>query len=239
MAGTGPAMTLEGLLCLSSNMAPPLSLLFDLDGTVVDSRPGILASCRAALRALGHSPDDLDIDGLIGPPLEEVLAVVLARFGDDRVGEAALAYREHYGRAGFRETAVYPGLVAALDGLRALDARLYIATSKRRVFAEKILDHLGLIDRFAGVHGSEPDGTFDRKADLVAHVLDRHGLEAGRCRMVGDRRHDAEGARANGVSTVGVLWGYGGRAELEAAGVLHLVSAPAELIPIVEAHDGA
>jgi len=218
---------------LCSGMAPPLSILLDLDGTVVDSRPGILASCQAALRALGHRPDGLDLDGLIGPPLEEVLAVVLAGYGDDRVGEAALAYREHYGTAGFRETAVYPGLPAALDDLLALDATLYIATSKRRVFAERILDHLGLIDRFAGVHGSEADGTFDRKADLVAHVLDRHGLGPGRCLMVGDRRHDAEGARANGVATVGVLWGYGDRAELEAAGVLHIVAEPPELVSIV------
>src|ERR1700730_8351383 len=98
--------------------APPLSILLDLDGTVVDSKPGILASCSAALRSLGHRPDSLDIANLIAPPLEEFLAELLGRFGDDRVAEAVLAYRGHYGSVGFRETTVYPGLAAALDPLR-------------------------------------------------------------------------------------------------------------------------
>lgn len=216
--------------------APPLSILFDLDGTVVDSKPGILASYTVALAALGHRADGLEIDPLIGPPLEESLARMLARLGDDRVTEAALAYREHYGTAGYLETTAYPGLAAALDRLLALGTRLYIATSKRTVFAERILQHLGLIDRFAGVYGSEPGGALDRKADLVADVLQRHGLSADRCLMVGDRRQDAEGARANGVGIVGVLWGYGDRAELEAAGVLQLVAHPGELIGVVQAH---
>jgi len=217
---------------------PPLSILFDLDGTVVDSKPGILASCRAALGALGHRPDSLDIDKLIGPPLEDVLTEILGRFGDDRIAEAVLVYRDHYGTAGFRETTVYPGLAAALDQLLALQARLYVATSKRRVFAEQILEHLGLIDRFAGVYGSEPGGAVDRKADLIADVLRRRDLSADRCLMVGDRRQDAEGARANGVSSVGVLWGYGDRAELESAGVMHIAAYPGDLIPIAQIHRG-
>ena len=204
--------------------APPLSILFDLDGTVVDSKPGILASCSAALHALGHRPDKLEVDNLIGPPLEEVMAEVLSRFGDDRVAEAVLAYRDHYGSVGFLETTVYPGIEAALDELLALKAKLYIATSKRTIFAERILGRLGLIDLFAGVHGSEPGGGVDRKADLVADVLRRHELSADRCLMVGDRRQDVEGGRANGVSTVGVLWGYGDRDELQSAGVMHIAA---------------
>ncbi len=216
--------------------APHLSILFDLDGAVVDSKPGILASCDAALRALGHRPGSLDLDNLIGPPLEEVMAEILGRFGDDRVAEAVLAYREHYGSAGYLETTVYPGLAAALDQLLALKATLYIATSKRTVFAERILETLGLIDRFTGVHGSEPGGAVDRKADLIADVLRRHELSVERCMMVGDRRQDMEGGRTNGVATVGVLWGYGDLDELRSAGAMHIAAHPAELIPIAEAH---
>lgn len=215
-----------------------LSILFDLDGTVVDSQPGILASCQAALRALGHPAEDLDIGGLIGPPLEDVLNVVLARFGDHRVDQAVAAYRDHYGSTGYRATTAYPGVGEALDQLRALDATLFIATSKRTVFARKILEHLKLIDRFAGVYGSEPDGTFDRKAELIAHVLERHKLLATSCLMVGDRRHDVEGARANGVATVGVLWGYGEADELRTAGALHLAAGPPDLIGIAGAFRG-
>jgi phosphoglycolate phosphatase len=147
-----------------------------------------------------------------------------------------LAYRSHYGSTGFRETMAYPGIAAALDQLLARRAKLYIATSKRTIFAERILEHLNLIDLFTGVHGSEPDGAVDRKADLIADVLRRHNLSAARCLMVGDRRQDVAGARSNGVSSVGVLWGYGELEELQSAGAMHIVARPAELISIVEAY---
>lgn len=214
--------------------SPDFAILLDLDGTVVDSEPGILSSCSAALRALGHRPGDLNMSGMIGPPLEEVLAEVLGRFGDDRLAEAVTAYRAHYGESGFLETTIYPGVASALDRLSAMRARLYIATSKRTVFAEAILRHLGLIDRFAGVHGSEPGCALDAKADLIAHVLRLHRLSANQCLMVGDRRHDVLGAKANGVATVGVLWGYGSRHELESARALHIISRPLELVAIAE-----
>src|SRR5579864_8676863 len=95
------------------------SVLFDLDGTLVDSRPGIAASCLAALRALGHSPDETsDIDRFIGPPLEEVMQALLQPYGDSRVGEAVAAYRHHYGECGLFESEPYPGIVRALQEVR-------------------------------------------------------------------------------------------------------------------------
>lgn len=214
--------------------AGPLVILLDLDGTVVDSEPGILASSKAALHALGHPTDDLDIGDLIGPPLEEVLRTVLERFGDDRVAEAVLAYREHYGSAGLVQTTVYPGMEAALGCLSALGARLCIATSKRTIFAERILGHLGLRAAFSGVHGSEPGGAVDRKGDLIAEILKQNALEDDMCLMVGDRREDVLGARANGIATIGVLWGYGNREELKAAGAEHIVARPEDLVAVVE-----
>lgn len=215
--------------------AATLAILLDLDGTLVDSEPGIRDSCAAALRALGHPADGLEIAGLIGPPLEEIMAAILKRFGDDRVEEAVLAYRAHYGATGLLATTIYPGIEAMLDRLAALDVALYVATSKRRVFAQRILGHLGLAARFVGVHGSEPGGALDKKADLIAHVLTRHGLRAEHCLMVGDRRQDVLGARANGLAAVGVLWGYGDREELETAGARHVIERPDELVGIAEA----
>jgi phosphoglycolate phosphatase len=92
------------------------SVLLDLDGTLIDSQPGILASCLAALRALGHEPDEtLDIRGAIGPPLEDVMRVLLQAYGDDRVDEAAAAYRRHYGESGFLGSEPYPGIGGALQ----------------------------------------------------------------------------------------------------------------------------
>ncbi len=159
----------------------PPTILLDLDGALVDSLPGIEASGRAALAALGHPPDPaLDIAAMIGPPIEEMM-------------------------------------------------QLMLATSKRRVFAERILDHTGLATRFAAVHGSEPGGALDHKPELIAHILARHDLDAAACVMVGDRRHDIAGARANGMRGLGVLWGYGAREELEAAGADALVAAPHDL----------
>lgn len=219
--------------------APPAAILFDLDGTLVDSEPGIRASAQAALAALGHQPADFSIAELIGPPLEEVMAVILGRFDDDRVAEGVQAYRAHYGAQGFLATEFYPGVSETLEQLLGLNMPIYVATSKRTVFAQRILEHLGRSAVFAGIYGSEPDGAVDSKADLIAHLLRRHDLPANRCLMVGDRRQDVLGAAANGVATVGVLWGYGDREELETAGARWIISRPAELVGIVsELHDG-
>ena len=102
------------------------------------------------------------------------MALVLARFGDDRVAEAVLAYRAHYGVEGFRATEFYPGVSEALEQLAGTS--LYVATSKRTVFARRILEHLGASAAFVDIYGSEPDGALDQKAELIAHVLQRHDL---------------------------------------------------------------
>ena len=208
----------------------PPTILLDLDGALVDSLPGIAASGRAALVALGHPPDPgLDIAAMIGPPIEEMMQLMLARYGDGRVAEGVAAYRADYGARGLLDSPPYPGIPEALGALRAAGARLMLATSKRRVFAERILDHTGLAPRFAAVHGSEPGGALDHKPELIAHILARHDLDPAACVMVGDRRHDIAGAHANGVRGLGVLWGYGAREELEAAGADALVAAPHDL----------
>ncbi len=209
---------------------PPRTILLDLDGTLVDSRPGILLSCRAALRALGHEPDaDLDVTALIGPPMDDVMRHLLAPHGDARVAEAVAAYRRDYGERGLYASRAYPGIADALRALRGAGARLRVATSKRTAFAERILEHLGLDHHFDGIHGAEPGGALDGKPELIAHVVASHGLRAGRCRMVGDRRQDVAGAHANGMLAVGALWGYGGRDELEAAGADRLAATPEAL----------
>ena len=210
-------------------MAATRSVLLDLDGTLVDSQPGIVASCLAALRALGHRPDDaLDIKPLIGPPLEDILQVLLRAYGDDRVDDAVTAYRDHYGESGFLGSVPYPGIGGALKDMRQAGLRLYLATSKREVFARRILEHTELTVYFDGIHGSVPGGRLDHKPELLAHILSEQGLTAPQCLMVGDRRHDIAGAHAVGMRGLGVLWGYGSRDELVAAGADQLVALPSE-----------
>jgi phosphoglycolate phosphatase len=206
------------------------TVLLDLDGTLIDSYPGILASCLAALRALGHEPDEtLDIRRHIGPPLEDVMQLLLQSYGDDRVGEAAAAYRRHYGDTGLLGSIPYPGIDESLEEMKRAGLKIYLATSKRETFARRILDHLKLAANFDGIHGSLPGGELDHKPELLAHILSQHGLSASRSVMVGDRRHDIAGAHAVGMRALGVLWGFGTRDELEAAGADQLVDSPSEL----------
>ena len=206
------------------------NVLLDLDGTLIDSYPGILASCLAALRALGHEPDEtLDIRRFIGPPLEDMMQILLRLYGDDRVDEAVAAYRQHYGETGYLGSVPYPGIGQSLEEMKRGGLRIYLATSKRMVFASRILDHLKFATDFDGIYGSVPGGALDHKPELLAHVLSRHSLSPSHSLMVGDRRHDISGAHAVGMRGLGVLWGYGSRDELETAGADQLVASPADL----------
>jgi len=211
-------------------MTSTRSVLLDLDGTLIDSQPGILASCLAALRALGHEPDEtLDIKRAIGPPLEDLMQVLLQRYGDDRVGEAVAAYRQHYGEIGLLGSEPYPGIGSALEEMQQAGLRLYLATSKREIFSSRILHHLGLPTYFDGIPGSVPGGGLDHKPELLAHVLSQHNVLPSHSLMVGDRRYDISGAHAVGMRALGVLWGYGTRDELETAGADQLVESTPDL----------
>jgi phosphoglycolate phosphatase len=211
-------------------MTPACSVLLDLDGTLIDSQPGILASSLAALRALGHEPDEtLDIKRTIGPPLEDMMRVLLQPYGDDRIGEAVAAYRRHYGESGFLGSEPYPGIGSSLKEMQQAGLRIYLATSKREIFASRILHHLGFAAYFDGIHGSVPGGGLDHKPELLAHILSEHKISPSHGLMVGDRRYDISGAHAVGMRGLGVLWGYGTRDELETAGADQLVESTADL----------
>ena len=211
-------------------MSLACSVLLDLDGTLVDSQPGILASCMAALRSLGHEPVEiLDIKRVIGPPLEDVLRFLLQPYGDDRIGDAVLAYRQHYGEIGLFGSKLYPGISASLKTMQQAGLRLYLATSKRETFARRILEHLKLATYFDGIHGSVPGGELDHKPELLVRILSEHGISPAHSLMVGDRRHDISGAHAVGMRGLGVLWGYGTRDELETAGADQLVESTDDL----------
>lgn len=205
-------------------MSSAPSVLLDLDGTLIDTRPGIFASCRAALRALGHDPGEaLDIERAIGAPLEDILQALLRAHGDDRIDETVAAYRHHYGASGLLESEPYPGISGALQEMRRAGLRIYLATSKRDVFARRILENLKLATYFDGTYGSVPGGKLDHKPELLAHILSEQQVSASYCVMVGDRRHDIIGAHAVKMRGLGVLWGYGSRDELESAGADQLV----------------
>ena len=210
--------------------APASAILLDLDGTLIDSQPGILSSCRAALRALGHVPGPMqNLSAVIGPPMDDVMRFLLAPYGDDRVAEAVAAYRVDYGQNGLFKSVPYKDIADALDKMKQAGAQLYLATSKRTVFAMRLLEHLNLESLFAGIYGSEPGGALGHKPELISYILSQHALTQSCCVMVGDRRYDVSGAHANKIQALGVLWGYGTRDELEAVGADKLVADPEAL----------
>jgi phosphoglycolate phosphatase len=206
------------------------TVLLDLDGTLTDNHEGITRSIVHALAALGApAPDAAALAACIGPPLRTSFARLLATTEVATVERALAHYRARYAQVGWQENFVYAGIHDALDALATGGARLILCTSKPQPFAERIVARFDLAPRLAGVYGADLAGTLDDKARLMAHLIAREGLDAAACTMVGDRHHDIDAARANGVRTVGVLWGYGSRTELEAAGAQAFAATPAEL----------
>lgn len=206
------------------------NILFDLDGTLTDSRPGIVACLQHALTTLGYaSPADHNLDALIGPPLRDGLSYLLNLPPHDAQVDRAMAiYRDRFATVGLFENRVYPHIPEGLATLAA-QHRLFVATSKPQVFAERIIEHFGLSPYFSAVYGSELDGRLAHKGDLIAHVLASVGLRPQETLMVGDRYHDIAGALHNHIVPVGVLWGYGSVEELQQAGAEHFLYDPSEL----------
>jgi phosphoglycolate phosphatase len=207
-----------------------MNVLIDLDGTLTDPKKGITACIQHALRSLGYNvPEEAALIRYIGPPLKEAFRELLPLDKHSEVDLAIEKYRERFTAVGMFENSVYPGIAEALESLRSRGARLLVATSKPRVFAERILEHFELSHYFEKIYGSELDGTRTNKAHLISFILSSSSLNPAHTTMVGDRLHDAMGAIANGVKPVGVLWGYGGREELLGAGVVKLLEAPRDL----------
>ena len=205
--------------------------LFDLDGTLTDSGEGIMNSIRHALHKFGITEyEETTLRKFIGPPLAECfqkyfdLSPEEARKGIDY-------YREYYTDGGMFENEVYHGVKELLEGLNAKGKTLIVATSKPELFAEQILEHFELDRYFEEITGSELSGQRTRKAEVIAEALRRMAAAPEHTVMVGDRRHDVEGAHANGVRCIGVLYGYGGREELTEAGADEICGQVQDLIP--------
>jgi phosphoglycolate phosphatase len=206
------------------------TLLLDLDGTLIDPAPGILGCYRRALASFGVFPPDAeDLRWVIGPPIRESFRQLLEGRGDAE--EAVRIYREQYSEWGLYQAAVYPGVPEALARHLAHGTRLVLCTAKSRGFARRVVDHFGLAPLLSGLYGSELDGRFEDKAELIAHLLQAENLQPRDVCMVGDRKHDVIAAAKHDVPTIGVLWGYGGREELEKAGAAMLIQHADELLP--------
>lgn len=191
------------------------TVIFDLDGTLTESEPGITKSVQYALEQMNRPPlDAATLRRFIGPPLRESF-IAVAGMAEDEADEAVRIYRERFSTVGWMENSVYEGIAPLLRALKAGGAYVAIATGKPEVFSRKIIDYFGLapyIDRLEAITLS------DHHADKVALVRRALPERYERACMVGDRAGDMEGALGNGIDGIGALYGYGTREELENAG---------------------
>ena len=205
----------------------PGAVLFDFDGVLVDSRAAIANCINFGLAAVGaplRSNDELA--PWIGPPLIYAFAELAS---PDAAPDALAAYRSRYVTSSLRETLPVPGVLEALAEIAATTPTA-LATSKPRAFALPLCERLGFARHLTVIEGPSLDAVAETKAETIARALAALALAPdARAVMVGDRRHDVEGAHANGIPCIGVLWGIGDRAELEAAGADAVIGSPREL----------
>lgn len=194
-------------------------ILFDLDGTLTDSLPGITRSVAYALKAKGIEVENLQtLQCFVGPPLKESFQKYYG-FSEEEAGDCVKLYREYYTKTGIFENAVYDGIEPLLRRLKEKGAVLLVATSKPEVYAKQILEYFHLDSYFDFIGGAELTETRTAKAEVIRYVLEEMGISDRELAvMVGDREHDVLGAKVEGVSCIGVLYGYGSREELEKAG---------------------
>jgi phosphoglycolate phosphatase len=205
------------------------TVLFDLDGTLTDSFEGIANSIIYALGKLGLPlPSREALVPFMGPPLR----VGLRRLGvaGEDMERAVVLYREYYAEKGLFENAVYPGMPETLETLKTGGKRLAVATSKAAKYAVVILEHFGLLPYFEFVAGAEMDGSRSHKTEVIRHALETLGANPASTVMVGDRDNDIIGARDAGLRAVAVLYGYGPREELEAAGADVFAMTPKDIL---------
>ncbi|MFJ2683562.1 HAD hydrolase-like protein [Pseudomonas sp. NPDC087342] len=210
-------------------------IIFDLDGTVLDSAPGIVESLTYAIRQLGHDfTPGAETQRLFGPPMNQIVAELLAPFADDRVDECVHLYRSHYREQGLYKSLPYAGMTKTLSYFSDHGYSLFVATSKRQEFAEKMLACNGLSGSFQSIFGTSPDGKLDDKADLVQRLLASLAKPPSSVFMIGDKRDDMVAAQRNAVIPIGALWGYGSVDELKKSGALALADTPWTLPGVVE-----
>lgn len=204
--------------------------LFDLDGTLTDPAIGITNSVMHALEKYDiHVEDRSELYPFIGPPLDYSFKTFYG-FSEEQAVQAIKYYREYFSVAGLYENKVYDGIPEMLGELKGKGVKIALATSKPYEFSIKILKHFDLYKYFDFFGAATMDGRISKKEDVISNLLNEMGApDKDEILMVGDRYHDIEGAKANGLKSAGVLWGYGSKDELQNAGAEYILSGPSEI----------
>ncbi len=213
-------------------MVPTKSaLIFDLDGTLTDSKPGILGCLQKVIDARGLG-DCGPLDRFIGPPVEEWVVDLLPKGTSEEQLAMARDYRACYDREGWQNNSVYAGVQAMLTELKAEGFQLYVCTSKQEHFAVRILEAFGLTALFVAIYGDKAEYASHSKVDLLSRILEERGLARDTAWMVGDRIFDIDAAQANQLRCIAAGWGYGTAEEWAQADAL--AHTPADVARIVD-----
>ena len=206
------------------------TILFDLDGTLTDSGPGITNSVAYALKKWNIEEKDINVlRKFVGPPLDASFAKYYG-FSKEKCVQAIQYYREYYLTKGIYENQVYDGMEELLKWLRDTGRRAIVATSKPEPSAIHVLEYFHMDSYFDIIAGATMDGSRVEKSDVIRYALDRAGMrDLSGVVMVGDRENDIQGAKANGLDSIGVLYGYGSREELEEAGAMQIAETVEDL----------
>lgn len=198
------------------------TVLFDLDGTLTDPGLGITNSVAYALKKYGIEVEEREkLYSFIGPPLNDSFKKCYG-FSDEKAMEAIMYYREYFSEKGIFENEVYDGIKELLRRVKESGRKIVLATSKPEEFALRILEHFELTEFFDVVAGASMDEKRNKKGDVIKYALEKGCLTPEDAVMIGDREHDVLGAQENGIDTIGVLYGYGSRDELEKAGAMYI-----------------
>ncbi len=212
---------------------PVDTVIFDLDGTLVDSATGTVNALKQALQHYGvEHPDDATMRALLGSPLPVTFRDDY-NLPDQHIEEAIAIFREHAREHEFTHNTVYPGILELLESLQGAGVTIALATSKTIPTAVLTLEHAELIDFFTVIGGSEMHGPRVHKDEIIRFTLDtlvEEGVDVGSAVMVGDTTFDIQGAIDNSIPGIGVLWGYGSRKSLANAGAIRTMQTPGDLI---------
>lgn len=208
------------------------NILFDLDGTLTDSFLGIANSWKYALKKLNIEIDPDILRTFIGPPLEKTFSEYF-KFNKENIEIGKKYYREYFSEKGLYENTLYDGIENLLKEINARNKICILATSKPIVFAEKIIKYLNIDAYFKYTVGGNLEGTFVEKEDIIKYIIENYNLKKSETIMVGDRKYDIIGANKNGIKSIGVLYGYGSRAELENENPEYIINSAKEILEII------
>jgi phosphoglycolate phosphatase len=198
------------------------TILFDLDGTLTDSREGILKSIQYALSCYGIEEDTETLGMFLGPPAHLAFQEFYG-FSEEESFEITNVFRKRYSEKGIYENHIYDGIKELLEKFRGDGVKLCVATSKPQIYTDKILEKFDIRKYFDIVVGSDLDGNFCNKSDIISKVVELGRYDKSECFMVGDRKYDIIGAKENGIKSVAVLYGYGDMEEFISSGADFIV----------------